>query len=55
MRKKKPNSNTSDATQYQRAAKPDELLMVCNDNHVFGRKFAEIFRGIEARRGKANE
>jgi hypothetical protein len=38
----------------QRAALPDELLMVCNDNPSFGRKFAEIFRDVKAR-GKRHE
>lgn len=28
----------------QRAALPDELLMVCNDNRPFGRNLIETFR-----------
>ncbi|MFQ6282015.1 hypothetical protein [Yersinia enterocolitica] len=54
MRKKQRNSNRSDVTQ-QRSAKPDELVMVCVDNPLFGHKFTEIFRGLKATRGKANE
>ncbi|HHH2116714.1 TPA: hypothetical protein ACPZUT_002093 [Yersinia enterocolitica] len=54
MRKKQRNSNRSDVTQ-QRSAKPDELVMVCVDNPIFGHKFTEIFRGLKATRGKVNE
>ncbi len=52
--RKKTNAKQRDVTQ-QRSAKPDELVMVCVDNPIFGHKFAEIFRGIKSGREKANE
>ncbi|HHH1886658.1 TPA: hypothetical protein ACPY56_004169 [Yersinia enterocolitica] len=52
--RKKTNAKQREVTQ-QRAAKPDELVMVCSDNPLFGHKFAEIFRGLKAGREKANE
>ncbi len=52
--RKKTNAKQREAT-HQRSAKPDELVMVCNDNPLFGHKFAEIFRGIKSGREKANE
>lgn len=54
MRKKQRNSNRSDVTQ-QRSAKPDELVMVCVDNPIFGNKFVEKFKELKAMQGKANE
>lgn len=54
MMRKKTNAKQRDVTQ-QRSTKPDELVMVCVDNPIFGHKFTEIFRGLKATRGKANE
>ncbi|MHA3345201.1 hypothetical protein [Yersinia kristensenii] len=54
MRKKQINSNRSDVTQ-QRSAKPDELVMVCVDNPIFGHKLVEKFKELKAMQGKANE
>ncbi|CNJ53485.1 TPA: hypothetical protein ACGJ08_004791 [Yersinia enterocolitica] len=54
MRKKQRNSNRSDVTQ-QRSAKPDELVMVCVDNPIFGHKLVEKFKELKAMQGKANE
>ncbi len=54
MRKKQRNSNRSDVTQ-QRSAKPDELVMVCVDNPIFGHKLVEKFKELKSLQGKANE
>lgn len=54
MRKKQRNSNRSDVTQ-QRSAKPDELVMVCENNEPFGRRLIETFKTVKSLQGKANE
>lgn len=52
--RKKTNAKQRDVTQ-QRAAKPDELVMVCVDNPIFGHKLVEKFKELKAMQGKANE
>ncbi|HHP0423703.1 TPA: hypothetical protein ACRZWP_004878 [Yersinia enterocolitica] len=54
MMRKKTNAKQQDVTQ-QRSAKPDELVMVCVDNPIFGHKPVEKFRELKAMQGKANE
>lgn len=54
MMRKKTNAKQREVTQ-QRSAKPDELVMVCERNELFGRKFVETFKTVKAMQGKANE
>ncbi|CFR14788.1 Uncharacterised protein [Yersinia frederiksenii] len=54
MMRKKTNAKQREVTQ-QRSAKPDELVMVCVDNPIFGNKLVEKFKEIKAMQGKANE
>lgn len=54
MRKKQRNSNRSDVTQ-QRSAKPDELVMLCENDTVFGNRLIYEFRKVKPLQGKANE
>ncbi|CQJ13091.1 TPA: hypothetical protein ACPY5B_004309 [Yersinia enterocolitica] len=52
--RKKTNAKQRDVTQ-QRSAKPDELVMVCENNEPFGRRFVETFKTVKSLQGKANE
>lgn len=52
--RKKTNAKQRDLTQ-ERSAKPDELVMVCVDNPIFGHKLVEKFKELKAMQGKANE
>lgn len=52
--RKKTNAKQREVTQ-QRSAKPDELVMVCENNEPFGRRFVEIFKTVKSMQGKANE
>lgn len=52
--RKKTNAKQRDLTQ-QRSAKPDELVMVCENNEPFGRRFVETFKTVKSLQGKANE
>lgn len=52
--RKKTNAKRREVTQ-QRSAKPDELVMVCEDNTVFGNRLIYEFRKIKPLQGKANE
>ncbi|MDA5494756.1 hypothetical protein PGS50_16030 [Yersinia intermedia] len=52
--RKKTNAKQRDVTQ-QRSANPDELVMVCVDNPIFGHKLVEKFKELKAIQGKANE
>ncbi|QKJ12221.1 hypothetical protein HRD68_16675 [Yersinia massiliensis] len=52
--RKKTNAKQREFTQ-QRSAKPDELVMVCENNEPFGRRFVEIFKTVKSMQGKANE
>ncbi|CNI85135.1 Uncharacterised protein [Yersinia enterocolitica] len=54
MMRKKTNAKQRDVTQ-QRSAKPDELVMVCENNEPFGRRFVETFKTVKSLQGKANE
>lgn len=54
MMRKKTNAKRREVTQ-QRSAKPDELVMVCEDNTVFGNRLIYEFRKIKPLQGKANE
>ncbi|CNJ37333.1 Uncharacterised protein [Yersinia rohdei] len=52
--RKKTNAKQRDVTQ-QRSAKPDELLMVCENNHPFGQRLIETFKAVKSLQRKANE
>lgn len=52
--RKKTNAKQRDVTQ-QRSAKPDELVMVCENNEPFGRRFVETFKTVKSLQGKSNE
>lgn len=52
--RKKTNAKQREVTQ-QRSAKPDELVMVCENNEPFGRRFVETFKTVKSMQGKANE
>lgn len=52
--RKKTNAKQRDVTQ-QRSAKPDELVIVCENNEPFGRRFVETFKTVKSLQGKANE
>lgn len=52
--RKKTNEKQREVTQ-QRSAKPDELVMICENNEPFGRRFVEIFKTVKSLQGKANE
>ncbi|CFQ95850.1 hypothetical protein [Yersinia frederiksenii] len=52
--RKKTNAKQREVTQ-QRSAKPDELVMVCENNEPFGRRFVETFKTVKSLQGKANE
>ncbi|HFR4127740.1 TPA: hypothetical protein ACSA7L_004469 [Yersinia enterocolitica] len=52
--RKKTNAKQREFTQ-QRSAKPDELVMVCENNEPFGRRFVETFKTVKSLQGKANE
>ncbi|CFV22110.1 Uncharacterised protein [Yersinia pseudotuberculosis] len=52
--RKKTNAKQRDVTQ-QRSAKPDELVMVCENNQSFGRRLIETFKAVKAAQRKANE
>ncbi|CQD57780.1 TPA: hypothetical protein PXP85_004416 [Yersinia enterocolitica] len=54
MMRKKTNAKQREVTQ-QRSAKPDELVMVCESNEPFGRRFVETFKTVKSLQGKANE
>lgn len=54
MMRKKTNAKQRDVTQ-QRSAKPDELLMVCENDEPFGRRLIETFKTVKSMQGKANE
>ncbi len=54
MMRKKTNAKQREVTQ-QRSAKPDELVMVCENNEPFGRRFVETFKTVKSLQGKANE
>lgn len=52
--RKKTNAKQRDVTQ-QRSAKPDELVMLCENDTVFGNRLIYEFRKIKPLQGKANE
>ncbi|HED5569225.1 TPA: hypothetical protein R5C98_000789 [Yersinia enterocolitica] len=52
--RKKTNAKQREVAQ-QRSAKPDELVMVCENNEPFGRRFVETFKTVKSLQGKANE
>lgn len=52
--RKKTNAKQREVTQ-QRSAKPDELVMVCENNEPFGRRLIDTFKAVKAMQGKANE
>lgn len=52
--RKKTNAKQRDVTQ-QRSAKPDELVMVCENNEPFGRRLIETFKAVKSLQRKANE
>lgn len=52
--RKKTNAKQRDVTQ-QRSAKPDELVMVCESNEPFGRRFVETFKTVKSLQRKTNE
>ncbi|ELI8051624.1 TPA: hypothetical protein RJI64_004313 [Yersinia enterocolitica] len=54
MMRKKTNAKQREVAQ-QRSAKPDELVMVCENNEPFGRRFVETFKTVKSLQGKANE
>ncbi|HDL6510449.1 TPA: hypothetical protein PXI76_002772 [Yersinia enterocolitica] len=52
--RKKTNAKQREVTQ-QRSAKPDELVMLCENDTVFGNRLIYEFRKIKPLQGKANE
>ena len=48
MAKKHSNHKKKEVTQ--RAEKPDELLMICVDKPVFGKRLASEFRKLQEQR-----
>ncbi|CNI63124.1 hypothetical protein [Yersinia pekkanenii] len=52
--RKKTNAKQRDVTQ-QRSAKPDELVMLCENDTVFGNRLIYEFRKVKPLQGKANE
>lgn len=52
--RKKTNAKQREVTQ-QRSEKPDELVMVCENNEPFGRRLIDTFKAVKSMQGKANE
>lgn len=52
--RKKTNAKQREVTQ-QRSARPDELVMVCENNEPFGRRLIETFKAVKSLQRKANE
>ncbi len=52
--RKKTNAKQRDVAQ-QRSARPDELVMVCENNEPFGRRLIETFKAVKSLQRKANE
>ncbi|CNL53378.1 TPA: hypothetical protein SO899_004298 [Yersinia enterocolitica] len=52
--RKKTNAKQREVTQ-QRSAKPDELVMLCENDTVFGNRLIYEFRKVKPLQGKANE